>query len=75
MIDGTKSIYDCGCVKTRPKEQSCKTYGTRWRAYITTRHLILRCRDCARVHEFELLKHSVERTNYIFNKKQGDEKI
>ncbi len=54
------SIYDCGCVSTRPKDPSVKSYGTRWRAYITRLAVKLKCRDCGRVHTFELKKEGVQ---------------
>lgn len=53
-------IYDCGCVPTRPKEQSCRSFGTRWRIYTSLDQngmaikLILRCRDCGRIRHFVL---------------------
>jgi len=50
----TISIYDCGCVPSRPKEQSCRTYGTRWRVYTTIGKIVLKCRDCGRVRHFLL---------------------
>jgi hypothetical protein len=45
-------IYDCGCVVGRPQNQHCKSYGTRWRAYLTTQFVILKCRDCGKYHKF-----------------------
>ena len=59
MVQGCE-IYDCGCVVSRPKETSCKSYGTRWRVYISTKFVILKCRDCARRHHFQLLKPEVQ---------------
>jgi len=56
----TITIYDCGCVTHRPKEQSCKTYGTRWRVYMTVDKqgnilkMLLKCRDCGRLRHFLL---------------------
>ena len=50
----TIQIYDCGCVITRPKEASCKTYGTRWRVYVTGLKILLKCRDCGRLRHFVL---------------------
>lgn len=56
----TVSIYDCGCVITRPKEQSCRSYGTRWRVYIAINKgdvagkIMLKCRDCGRMRHFVL---------------------
>jgi uncharacterized protein CbrC (UPF0167 family) len=56
----TKKIYDCGCT-SRPQEQSCKTYGTRWRVLVAldfdgnATKLLLRCRDCGNTRHFNLL--------------------
>lgn len=55
------SIFDCGCVPSRPKEQTCNSYGTRWRAYLTLNNegnaikVLLKCRDCGRIRHFALL--------------------
>lgn len=57
-------IYDCGCVASRPKEQSCKSFGTRWRVYLTPKSLRLKCRDCGRMHFFELAKAGVQITRF-----------
>jgi hypothetical protein len=51
---GTIAIYDCGCVVSRPTDQNCKSYGTRWRVYTTAIHVIMKCRDCGKMHHFEL---------------------
>lgn len=53
-------IYDCGCIPSRPKETSCNSYGTRWRVYESKHYIILRCRDCGRLHHFQLLKTGVQ---------------
>jgi hypothetical protein len=52
------SILDCGCVLHRPKESSCKNYGTRWRVYNTDYRIMLKCRDCGRILKF-MLKHKL----------------
>jgi len=57
---GTINIYDCGCVQSRPREQSCKNFGTRWRVYVTKLHIILKCRDCGRLHHFELRRPGIQ---------------
>lgn len=57
-------IYDCGCVNGRPKDQHCRMFGTRWRAYLTNIHVILKCRDCGRMHQFELRRGGVALTTY-----------
>ena len=64
MANGQKTthieIYDCGCVVSRPKESSCKSYGTRWRIYVAVTKdevaakLLLKCRDCGRMRHFVL---------------------
>lgn len=57
----TIQIYDCGCVESRPKNQHCKSYGTRWRNYLGLNYegqatkIIMKCRDCGRVRHFILL--------------------
>lgn len=58
---GTRiQIFDCGCCVSRPKEQSCTSYGTRWRVYISTDKtgkilkILLKCRDCGRLRHFAL---------------------
>lgn len=56
-------IFDCGCVPSRPKEQSCNTYGTRWRAYITPTMVMLRCRDCGKRYNFKINR--LESINYM----------
>jgi hypothetical protein len=53
-------IYDCGCVVNRPKEASCKAFGTRWRVYISRNFIILKCRDCGRRHKFQLVRNGVQ---------------
>lgn len=53
-------IFDCGCVINRPKEASCKSYGTRFRIYTSINKdgvaikLLLKCRDCGRMRHFVL---------------------
>jgi len=53
-------IFDCGCCEARPKEQSCKAYGTRWRNYISINEqgiplkILMKCRDCGRMRHFDL---------------------
>lgn len=54
MASSTITIFDCGCVPSRPKEPTCKSYGTRWRAYITANKILLKCRDCGRIRHFIL---------------------
>lgn len=57
---GNTTIYDCGCVISRPKEYSCKKYGTQWRLYISVDKagiplsIVARCRDCGRARHFKL---------------------
>lgn len=56
----TVNIYDCGCVETRPREQSCRAFGTRWRVYVAISKgllptkILLKCRDCGRMRHFQL---------------------
>ena len=66
-------IYDCGCVKTRPKEQSCKSYGTRWRAYLTIKFVKLKCRDCGRLHSFQLQREGVQTIQWMELKDEEDD--
>lgn len=54
MNKNQTSVYDCGCVPSRPQDSSCKNYGTRWRAFRTPYKVILRCRDCGKSHVFEV---------------------
>jgi hypothetical protein len=58
------SIFDCGCVPNRPKESSCKSYGTRWRVFLATKVIKLKCRDCGRVYNFDLVREGVQRTEF-----------
>jgi hypothetical protein len=53
-------IYDCGCVPSRPTENTCKSYGTRWRVYKTPTKIILRCRDCRKKHIFNIVQTKLE---------------
>lgn len=55
-------IFDCGCRPGRPKDVSCKSYGTRFRVYTTSTHVILKCRDCGRMFHFELRRPGVQIT-------------
>jgi hypothetical protein len=59
------SIYDCGCVISRPKVSTCKTYGTRWKVFITSYTIRLKCRDCGRVHNFELRRNGVQTIQWM----------
>lgn len=74
---GTINIFDCGCVETRPKEQSCRSYGSRWRVYIAIDKntvpvkLILRCRDCGKVRHFILSGQNPALIQYT-GKQEGD---
>ena len=60
----TINIFDCGCVLGRPKEQSCRSYGTRWRVYCSTtpdgrfKKILLKCRDCGRLRHFVLTENN-----------------
>ena len=71
-------IYDCGCVVTRPKEQSCRSFGTRWRAYTSLSKdgsiakLLLKCRDCGRLRHFVLTGKNPAMIQYM-DKEEGDE--
>lgn len=66
LVNYDKSIfiYDCGCVISRPKDPSCRSYGTRWRVFLTSKCIKLKCRDCGRIHSFDLLKPGVQRIGF-----------
>lgn len=61
----TIQIYDCGCVPSRPKEQSCRSYGTRWRVYMTAKSMKLRCLDCNRLRSFDLIPMGPQTIRYM----------
>lgn len=67
-------IYDCGCVATRPKDPSCATYGTRFRVYHTVNYVMLKCRDCGRIHHFALSKPNVQLIRYTGRETEEDDK-
>lgn len=60
----TMIVYDCGCVESRPRVITCKSFGTRWRAYTSEQHVILKCRDCGRMQHFELRRPGVQVTMF-----------
>jgi hypothetical protein len=76
-------IYDCGCVTSRPKEESCRSFGTRWRLYLSLNpsggaiKIICKCRDCGRVRHFELDKSKQNPTliQYQEVEKDGKEEV
>ena len=72
MVQG-RSIYDCGCVISRPKNPMCKTYGTRWKVYLGVGVITLRCRDCGRLHQFSLNRSGVQ--SICFSIIEEDDKI
>ena len=47
-------MFDCGCVTTRPRDS--KYFASRWRIYMSMNMIMLKCKDCGRVHHFELKK-------------------
>ena len=67
------AIYDCGCVPSRPKDQSCKMYGTRWRVYVAVSQINLKCRDCGRMHVFVLQKSGAQMIRYMDKEEGVDE--
>lgn len=77
----TINIYDCGCVSSRPKEQSCRAYGTRWRVYTSIGKdgnavkIILRCRDCGRIRHFTLTGLNPVLIQYSKGEDTNDEEI
>lgn len=60
----TWNIFDCGCIPSRPKEASCRSYGTRWRCFLTSKTVKLKCRDCGRIYTFALSREGIQTTHF-----------
>jgi hypothetical protein len=65
-------IFDCGCVPSRPQEESCHSYGTRWRAYVTKGKILLKCRDCGRIRHFVVTSTSPVLIQYSAREESND---
>lgn len=63
MVQGWM-MYDCGCVISRPKDS--KYFASRWRIYMSQNMIMLKCKDCGRVHHFELKKPYSSVTSYSY---------